>query len=94
MYLKSRIGLTRHAIKRAHQRLGIGRRAVARAAEKAWFVGERIDRGSKPDRWILGNLPADGSGSIAKKYGDFYYLFEIDRGPPVFVTVIRRDREI
>ena len=81
------IELTRHALKRAHQRLSLKRKSVHRSAELALTRGEPVHR-SECTPWLLGNHPSMTSGREVRAYGNAYYVFEHSRAAISLVTVV------
>ncbi|CAA6677364.1 MULTISPECIES: hypothetical protein [unclassified Lentimonas] len=82
------LNISRHAFRRMHERVGLGRRAASRNAQRAWHLGQNIKRIKRPDRWVLANMPAETSECVDLRYGNFYYIFEKSVGEIVLVTVI------
>jgi hypothetical protein len=82
-----KIELTKHAVKRAHQRLSLNKRAVKRTAELAIERGRATyDCLSNP--WILGNQPSITSGREILAYGNAYYVFDHSSDGITLITVL------
>lgn len=82
------IQLTRHAVKRAHERLSLKKRAICRNAKLALARGDSINASPQSDPWILGNHPSITSGCEIRKYGNAYYVFEHSKTSISLITVI------
>ena len=80
-----RIQLTQHAVKRAHERLSLKKRAVHRTAALALKRGKATNTN---DPWILGNQPSITSGREIRSYGNAYYVFEYSRQCITLITCI------
>lgn len=87
-----KIELTEHAIKRAHQRLSLKRRAVQRTAELALERGNSICI-HKTDPWLLGNHPSITSGRMIQCYGNAYYVFEYSLACISLITIMLANGE-
>ena len=83
------ITLTRHAVRRMRQRMGLPTRAAYRTAEVALRKGRNITEGMKSDYWVLGNQLGCGNRHCVKRYGDFYFIFRAESDRHWLITVIR-----
>lgn len=84
-----KIELTKHAVKRAHQRLSLKKRAVQRCATLALEHGHAAN---ERDPWILGNQPSMTSGREIRAYGNAYYVFEYSRECITLITLMLTNR--
>ena len=75
------VGVTRHAVERIRERMGLPKRAALRAAERAWTTGVRLPGRAKD---------AD-AGHTAIQYGAFVFIFNSEA---TLVTVLLRRRLI
>ena len=80
-----KIELTKHAVKRAHQRLSLKKRAVQRCATLALEHGHAA---SDRDPWILGNQPSITSGREIRAYGNAYFVFEYSKTKVQLITIM------
>lgn len=80
-----KIELTKHAVKRAHQRLSLKKRAVQRSATLALMHGHTANEN---DPWVLGNQPSITSGREIRTYGNAYYVFEYSRNCITLITLM------
>jgi len=80
-----KIELTKHAVKRAHQRLSLKKRAVQRCANLALEHGHTAN---ESDPWILGNYPSITSAREIRVYGNAYYVFEYSRECITLITLM------
>lgn len=81
------VNVTRHAEKRAKQRLGLPRSAVRRMAHKAYFEGARHEETEGRTRAFLDALylMPDNSVDTVRVHGEFIYLF----AGRTLITVLR-----
>ena len=82
------ITVSKHAMKRAHQRLSLKKKAVLRTANIAYNNGLRAEFASVNDPYILGNVDSSTSGMVTVKYGSVYYVFSEEYHQTTLVTVM------
>lgn len=78
------IDISRHAFKRAKERCGLPKRAVARTALRAFELGQV----TRDQQWILSNSLSITSSRLILSYGNFYYVYELSTKNPKLVTII------
>jgi hypothetical protein len=82
--------ITPHAIKRAHQRFALKRRAAHRSAERALELGHVVTGNQYDDPWVLGNQPTMTSCREIRAYGNAYYVFEYSRAAVSLITITKK----
>lgn len=80
--------VSKHAMKRAHQRLSLKKKAVLRTAKIAYENGKRAEISSRNDPFVLGNVDSLTSGRVTIKYGSAYYVFSEECHQITLVTVM------
>ena len=78
------IDISRHAIKRAKERCGLPKRAVARTALRAFERGQVTG----DQQWILSDRLSITSSRLILSYGNFTYVYELSTKNPKLVTII------
>jgi hypothetical protein len=80
--------VSKHAMKRAHQRLSLKKKAVLRTAKIAYENGNRAEISCLNDPYVLGNVGSFTSGIVTIKYGSAYYVFSEEYHQITLVTVM------
>lgn len=80
--------VTRHSIKRAHERLGWSRAALSRMAFRAVEKGIEMDALPNPDRFALRSASSSESADWVVSYRGVYYIFVREAGNTVLKTVL------
>jgi len=82
------IDTTRHAIKRAKERCGLPRRAVARTAliafQRGWIPEDR--------EWTASDRLSITSSRLILRYGNFNYIYELCAKQPILITIVKPKR--
>ena len=82
------ITVSKHAMKRAHQRLSLRKKAVLRTANIAYQNGLRTGVDFINDPYVLGNVDSSTSGMVTVRYGSAYYVFSEECHQITLVTVM------
>jgi hypothetical protein len=80
--------LTRHAIRRMHQRMGLPKRAVLRTAEIALRYGVEIGQEKQMTGWAMANQYSCCGAHRVMHYGEFYFIFRKEVSRDLLITVI------
>lgn len=80
--------VSKHAMKRAHQRLSLKKKAVLRTAKIAYENGNKAEISCLNDPYVLGNVDSLTSGIVTIKYGPAYYVFSEECHQITLVTVM------
>jgi hypothetical protein len=83
------IDISQHAFKRAKERCGLPKRAVARTALRAFELGQV----TRDQQWILSNSLSITSSRLILSYGNFNYVYELSTKNPKLVTIIVQKNE-
>lgn len=82
--------VTKHAMKRAHQRFSVKRKSIERLAKRAIEQGKVVDGCRCSDPWILGNYPTNTSCREIRIYGNANYVFEYSKTAVSLITITKR----
>lgn len=73
-----KVTLTRHAVERGRERLGLGLVQLQRQAQKAWDCGlQNVDTRGELMRWLEDNQRRHGKGNASRIHGEHVYVFEV-----------------
>ena len=81
--------VTKHAIKRAHQRFSLPRRSVRRQAINALARGFDTDSLSYDNSFTLTKSKTVGQETLIQKYDNGYYVFEPIDNVFTLITVLK-----
>tara|TARA_X000000950_G_C13456970_1_gene474315 strand:- start:167 stop:433 length:267 start_codon:yes stop_codon:yes gene_type:complete len=83
------IAVTKHAMKRAHERFSLPRRSVRRQAFNALARGCDTDSLSYDNSFILTKSKTVGQETLIQKYDNGYYVFELSDNVFTLITVLK-----
>ena len=85
----SNIVVTKHAMKRAHQRFSLPRRSVKRQAYNALTRGCDTDSLSYDNSFTLTKSKTVGQETLIQKYDNGYYVFDLSDNVYTLVTILK-----
>lgn len=85
----STVEVTRHAIKRAHQRFSLPRRSVRRQAINALVRGCDTDSLGYDNSFILSKSKTVGQKTLIQNYDNGYYVFDLSDNVYTLVTILK-----
>ena len=83
------IVVTKHAMKRAHQRFSLPRRSVRRQAFNALARGYDTDSLSYDNSFTLTKCKTVGRETLVQKYDNGYYVFVLSDNVFTLVTILK-----
>ena len=83
------IVVTKHAMKRAHQRFSLPRRSVKRQALNALARGCGTDLLSYDNSFTLTKCKTVGQETLIQKYDNGYYVFVLSDNVFTLVTILK-----
>ena len=85
----STVEVTRHAIKRAHERFSLPRRSVRRQAINALVRGCNTDSLGYDNSFILSKSKTVGQKTLIQNYDNGYYVFDLSDNVYTLVTILK-----
>jgi hypothetical protein len=83
------IVVTKHAMKRAHQRFSLPRRSLRRQAINALMRGCDTDSLSYDNSFTLTKSKTVGRETLIQKYDNGYYVFDLSDNVYTLVTILK-----
>jgi hypothetical protein len=83
------IVVTKHAMKRAHQRFSLPRRSLRRQAINALMRGCDTDSLSYDNGFILSKSKTVGQETLIQDYDNGYYVFDLSDNVYTLVTILK-----